>query len=107
METKELTKKKVYGTFRNGVLTRTVLFKKHYFWKYKGYSFGVAFLNAMEKKHGRIDRLEIVEQDTGKVFTIPYKDFQSLSEVINTGYGEQRVINLDHCERNDYGTKQN
>ena len=97
METKELTKKKVYGTYRNGVLTRTVLFKKHYFWKYKGYSFGVDFLNAMEQKYGRIDALEIVEQDTGKVFTIAYQDFLLLSELIYTGYGKQRVINLDYC----------
>lgn len=107
METKVLTKKKVYGTLKDGVLTRTVLFKKHYYWKYKGYSFGVDFLKAMEQ-HGTIDRLKIVEQDTGKVFTISYQDFLLLSELILTDYGKQRVINLDHCERIDnYGTKQN
>jgi hypothetical protein len=95
---KNLTKRKVYGVLANGVLTRTVLFKKHYFWKYKGYAFGVDFLNAIEKKHGRIDTLKIVEQDTGKEFTISYQDFLLLSEVIYTNYGKQRVIDLVHCE---------
>lgn len=101
MKQNELTKRKLYGIVRNGVLTRTVLFKKHYFWKYKGYAFGVDFLNAIEKQHGRIDTLRIVEQDTGKVFTISYQDFQLLSDLIYTNYGKQRVIDLEHCTKTE------
>lgn len=106
METKDLTKKKVYGVYRNGVLTRTVLFKKHYFWKYKGYAFGTDYLDTVLKKHGRIDTLKIVEQDTGKVFTVDFQTFLDNSEVIYTNYGKQRVCDLElftKTERN--GTK--
>ena len=107
METKEQTKQKTYGVFQDGVLTRTVLFKKHFFWKYKGYAFGTDYLDAIQKKYGIITTLKIVEQDTGKVFTIPYQDFVLLSEVIYTNYGKQRVLNIEQFKAiiEDYGTK--
>ncbi len=100
---KRITKRQLYGIVKDGVLTRTCLFRKHFFWQYEGYAFGDDYLKALESKY-EIHTLRINELDTQKSFVISYADFKAKSRLILTPYGRQRVININELTQ-DYGDK--
>lgn len=90
-----MKKEEVYGTVNGRTLVRKVKFGKHFFWKYKGYSFGRAFL---DKVRPSIDTIQIQEEDTGKVFQVTLSDFDQYSKEVSCGY-DQVVLNIEYFER--------
>jgi len=95
---KRITKRQLYGIVRDGVLTRTVLFRKHFFWQYMSYAFGDDYLKVLESKYD-IHTLRIREVDTQKEFEIPYALFKEKSGLISTKYGRQRIIHINEMEQ--------
>lgn len=85
----------VYGIVKGRTLVRKVKYRKHFFWKYAGYSFGRAFLDKVRKD---IDNIQIQEEDTGKVFQVTLTDFDRYSEEVNCGY-DQVVLNIEYFQR--------
>lgn len=86
---------KVYGIVKGRTLVRKVQYKKHFFFKYAGYSFGRDFL---DKVRPSIDTIQIQEEDTGKVFQVTMTDFDHYSKEVSCGY-DQVVLNIEYFER--------
>lgn len=87
--------KKVCGVVEGRTLVRRVQYKKHFFWKYAGYSFGRAFL---DKVRPSIDTIQIQEEDTGKVFQVTLTKFDQYSEAVSCGY-DQVVLALEYFDQ--------
>lgn len=91
-----LTRAEIYGKLVGRTLVRNVLFKKHYYWKHRGYAFGVEHLRCLENNMN-IQSLQINEVDTGKTYSIAYDLFMEKSQIIvHPNYGKQRMICIDY-----------
>jgi len=90
-----MEKEEVRGIVKGRTLVRKVKFGSHFFWKYKGYSFGRAFLDRIRPN---IDKIQIEEVDTGKVFQVTLSDFDLYSKEVSCGY-DQVVLNIEYYER--------
>lgn len=90
-----MKKDEVRGIVQGRTLVRKVQYRKHFFWKYAGYSFGRAFLNKVRKD---IDTIQIREEDTGKVFQVTLSDFDKFSKEVSCGY-DQVVLNIEYFQR--------
>lgn len=93
MET--IKKEKVRGVVKGRTLVRKVQYKKHFFWKYAGYSFGRAFL---DKVRNDIDTIQIQEEDTGRVFQVTLTKFDQYSKEVSCGY-DQVVLALEYFDQ--------